>query len=156
MLRTGQPIKLCFKQSPNRVRQPTFKRHHTGGGRNLLSLAPLYTVRYERRVRGKIRRARVKFSGLLNAFFFILMFGFQAMLDSNWSESRQQVIHLQEDPQCVEVFPTFLKYFYTGTIWLGQTNVVAILVLADKYNILVQSSQFVYANQMKLVLYVKF
>lgn len=61
------------------------------------------------------------------------------MLDSKWSDSQQEVIELQEVPQCIEVFPVFLQYFYTGVITLEQTNIMPILVLADKYNVKVHN-----------------
>lgn len=64
------------------------------------------------------------------------------MLNSMWSESQQQVVELQEDPQCFEAFPMFLQYFYSGTVSLDQTNVMPILVLADKYNVMVLSLYF--------------
>ncbi|XP_015370898.1 PREDICTED: BTB/POZ domain-containing protein 17 [Diuraphis noxia] len=61
---------------------------------------------------------------------------FETMLmNSIWSDSHQEVIELQEVPQCIEVFPVFLQYFYTGVITLEQSNIMPMLVLADKYNV---------------------
>lgn len=61
---------------------------------------------------------------------------FQVMLmSSNWTESNESNIVLREDPQCCRVFPEFLKYLYTGRIEVNQQNVLATLVLGDKYNI---------------------
>lgn len=61
---------------------------------------------------------------------------FETMLmNSTWSDSHQEVIELQEVPQCIEVFPVFLQYFYTGVITLEQSNIMPMLVLADKYNV---------------------
>lgn len=62
------------------------------------------------------------------------------LMNSTWSDSHQEVIELQEVPQCIEVFPVFLQYFYTGVITLEQTNIMPMLVLADKYNVKVCSS----------------
>jgi len=57
------------------------------------------------------------------------------LMNSKWSESYQEVIELQELEPCIEVFPIFLQYFYTGVISLEQTNIMPMLVLADKYNV---------------------
>lgn len=57
------------------------------------------------------------------------------LMNSKWSDSRQEVIELQEAQQCIEVFPYFLRYFYTGVISLSPTNIIPLLVLADKYNV---------------------
>lgn len=66
-------------------------------------------------------------------FFYVI---FQTMLmNSKWSDSHQEVIELQEVPQCIEAFPVFLQYFYSGVITLEQTNIMPISVLADKYNV---------------------
>uniref|UniRef100_A0A1B0GLD6 BTB domain-containing protein n=2 Tax=Lutzomyia longipalpis TaxID=7200 RepID=A0A1B0GLD6_LUTLO len=41
---------------------------------------------------------------------------FQVMLmNAEWSESRESVIELKEDPSCSMVFPQFLKYLYVDT-----------------------------------------
>ncbi|VVC33018.1 BTB/POZ domain,SKP1/BTB/POZ domain,BTB/Kelch-associated [Cinara cedri] len=61
---------------------------------------------------------------------------FETMLmSSKWSDSHQEVIELQEVQQCIEIFPIFLQYFYTGVISLEQSNIMPIIVLADKYNV---------------------
>ncbi|XP_077289032.1 BTB/POZ domain-containing protein 17-like [Arctopsyche grandis] len=61
---------------------------------------------------------------------------FQVMLmNREWSEWRESAIELKETPQCSEVFPLFLRYFYTGQIRISQETVLPILSLADKYNI---------------------
>ncbi|XP_050542510.1 BTB/POZ domain-containing protein 17-like [Daktulosphaira vitifoliae] len=61
---------------------------------------------------------------------------FETMLmNTKWSDSYQEVVELQEIQQCIEVFPIFLKYFYTGVITLEQSNIMPMLVLADKYNV---------------------
>lgn len=74
-------------------------------------------------------------------FEIFITFTWQTMLmNSTWSDSHQEVIELQEVPQCIEVFPVFLQYFYTGVITLEQTNIMPMLVLADKYNVKVCSS----------------
>lgn len=56
-------------------------------------------------------------------------------MNTKWSDSDQDVIELQEVPLCVEVFPVFLQYFYTGVITLEHGNIMPMLVLADKYNV---------------------
>ena len=61
---------------------------------------------------------------------------FRVMLTSgNWSDSHKQIIYLQEDELCEEVFEQFLIYLYTGCIDLCNSSVLPILVLADKYNV---------------------
>ncbi|XP_025424314.1 BTB/POZ domain-containing protein 17-like isoform X2 [Sipha flava] len=61
---------------------------------------------------------------------------FESMLmNSKRSDSHQNVIELQEVPLCIEVFPLFLQYFYTGEITLEHNNIMPMLVLADKYNV---------------------
>lgn len=61
---------------------------------------------------------------------------FQVMLmSSNWTESNESNIVLQEEANCSKVFPEFLAYLYTGRIEVNQQNVLPLLVLADKYNI---------------------
>lgn len=57
------------------------------------------------------------------------------LMNPNWSESQENKIILQEDPECVEVFPDFLKYMYTGKIHIKHELVLPLVTLADKYNI---------------------
>lgn len=60
----------------------------------------------------------------------------KTMLTSpTWPESYKDLIVLQEDPECVEVFGDFLHYLYTGRIHMSHLTVLPILSLADKYNI---------------------
>lgn len=61
---------------------------------------------------------------------------FRTMLTSNtWPESRSNLVVLQEDPECAEVFGLFLKYLYKGQVLLNKNNVLPLLTLADKYNV---------------------
>ncbi|CAH1780313.1 unnamed protein product [Owenia fusiformis] len=59
---------------------------------------------------------------------------FRVMLtNSKWIESRRDIIPLREEEECAGVFEHFLKYMYTGSIQLTHTNVLPLLILADKY-----------------------
>ncbi|CAO1393264.1 unnamed protein product [Diamesa hyperborea] len=61
---------------------------------------------------------------------------FQVMLmNPEWSECKESVIELVEDPICCEIFPQFLKYLYTGHIRISIETAMPLLSLADKYNI---------------------
>lgn len=57
------------------------------------------------------------------------------LMNPLWSESNRDKIVLKEEPECVHVFDQFLKYLYTGQIQLTHGSVLAILMLADKYNV---------------------
>ncbi|XP_075976181.1 transport and golgi organization 10 [Anticarsia gemmatalis] len=61
---------------------------------------------------------------------------FQVMLmNREWSEWRESRIVLQETPIAADVFPHFIKYFYTGHIKISYQTVLPVLSLADKYNV---------------------
>lgn len=61
---------------------------------------------------------------------------FQVMLmNPNFTESSHNKITLQEEPACQVVFPTFLKYLYTGQVTLNHERVLPVMTLADKYNV---------------------
>lgn len=61
---------------------------------------------------------------------------FQCMLlNPQWQECKESVIHLVEDPQSCRVFPQFLKYLYTGQVRISIETAMPLLSLADKYNI---------------------
>lgn len=61
---------------------------------------------------------------------------FRVMLTNpTWLESNRPKIVLKEEPECICVFKDFLRYLYTGQIHLTHNSVLAILMLADKYNI---------------------
>ncbi|CAK9298793.1 unnamed protein product [Gordionus sp. m RMFG-2023] len=61
---------------------------------------------------------------------------FKAMLsNTNWSSCNQESIILTEDPICVTYFPMLIKYMYTSYIKFNFSNVLPILILADKYEI---------------------
>ena len=51
------------------------------------------------------------------------------------SPSCHQEVELHEDAGCVRVFPHFLRFLYTCHIVLNAENVLPVLVLADKYNV---------------------
>lgn len=63
-------------------------------------------------------------------------------MNPKWNECHESRIILQELPQCERVFHNFLEYFYTGKITINQTNVMAILSLADKYIVKVSSLSY--------------
>lgn len=56
-------------------------------------------------------------------------------MNPEWSECKESVIELVEDPICCEIFPQFLKYLYTGQIRISIETAMPLLSLADKYNI---------------------
>ncbi|XP_025421083.1 uncharacterized protein LOC112691120 [Sipha flava] len=61
---------------------------------------------------------------------------FETMLmNSKWSDSHQDVIELHEVQTCINVFPLFLQYFYTGEMLLEHSIIMPMLVLADKYDV---------------------
>lgn len=61
---------------------------------------------------------------------------FQVMLmNRNWSESKKEIVILQEEEDCSKVFPKFLKYLYTGIIKINHNLVLPLGLLADKYNV---------------------
>lgn len=61
---------------------------------------------------------------------------FQCMLmNPQWTECNKSTINLVEDNKCIEVFPQFLKYLYTGQVKISIEMALPLLELADKYNI---------------------
>lgn len=60
-------------------------------------------------------------------------------MNPEWSECRESVIELKEEPLCSEVFPQFLRYLYVGQIRISLQTVMPMLALADKYNIRVSA-----------------
>jgi len=61
---------------------------------------------------------------------------FQNMLMNINRNDPNQVVELQEIPQsCIDVFPLFLKYFYTGRMSLEKSIIMPILLLAEKYEV---------------------
>jgi hypothetical protein len=60
---------------------------------------------------------------------------FARMLNSDWIESKQSELVLQEDDECVKVFERFLKYLYSGKILINKDYVFTLFLLADKYNV---------------------
>lgn len=57
------------------------------------------------------------------------------LLNPQWQECKESVIHLVEDPRNNRVFPQFLKYLYTGQVRISIDTAMPLLSLADKYNI---------------------
>lgn len=57
------------------------------------------------------------------------------LLNPQWQECKESIIHLVEDPQSCQVFPQFLKYLYTGQVRISIETAMPLLSLADKYNI---------------------
>jgi len=52
------------------------------------------------------------------------------------NESNPKVVELQDISQsCIDVFPVFLQYFYTGDILLEKNNIMPVLLLAEKYEV---------------------
>ncbi|XP_071798854.1 BTB/POZ domain-containing protein 17-like [Asterias amurensis] len=61
---------------------------------------------------------------------------FQTMLTgSQWLDSQQQEIILEESTECVAVFGEFLRYLYCGEVTVDTRTIMPIFTLADKYNI---------------------
>lgn len=58
------------------------------------------------------------------------------LMSDSWSDHNKDRIVLQEEEECVAVFPDFLSYLYTGLIHLSHDNVLYVLMLADKYNVI--------------------
>ena len=62
---------------------------------------------------------------------------FRIMLTSDsWADHGKRTIVLQEEDECMDVFEDFLRYLYTAVIHLSHSNVLAVLMLADKYQVL--------------------
>ena len=57
------------------------------------------------------------------------------LMNPSWPEFHRASIVLKEEPQCVQVFESFLRYLYTGAIHLTHLNVLPVLMLADKYSV---------------------
>ena len=63
---------------------------------------------------------------------------FQRMFSDNWREKDKKSVSLQESSECEEVFGTFLDFLYrcnNGVKPLSEDNVVPLLTLADKYEV---------------------
>jgi len=56
------------------------------------------------------------------------------LMSSN--EQHQEIIELQNIPQlCIDVFPIFLQYFYTGDVKFEKENIMPVSLLAEKYDV---------------------
>ena len=61
---------------------------------------------------------------------------FQSMFyGGDWRERTGREIKLEETEACQDVFPTFLKYFYSGSVTVSRDSVVPLVTLADKYGV---------------------
>ena len=49
--------------------------------------------------------------------------------------SRVAELELVEEPECARVFDRFLYFMYSGNVVIGDAYVVALYILADKYNV---------------------
>ncbi|XP_070572131.1 BTB/POZ domain-containing protein 17-like [Ptychodera flava] len=60
----------------------------------------------------------------------------QTMLtSSNWGESQQCEVRLEESEECSEKFAEFLQFIYCGKVKFSIQSVLPLLFLADKYNV---------------------
>ncbi|XP_070546662.1 BTB/POZ domain-containing protein 17-like [Ptychodera flava] len=57
------------------------------------------------------------------------------LTESRWRDSKQAEVKLQETPECAAAFKGFLKFMYTGQVELNVSTAIPMLVLADKYNV---------------------
>uniref|UniRef100_A0A7E4VER3 BTB domain-containing protein n=1 Tax=Panagrellus redivivus TaxID=6233 RepID=A0A7E4VER3_PANRE len=58
---------------------------------------------------------------------------FERMLAHEWN-GKEEELTLNEDPVCIDHFETFLRFFYFNHAVLDDSNVLPLLILADKYN----------------------
>lgn len=97
-----------------------------------------------RRLSSKIKYQRQSLLILFLQFFFSRYFAhriilargsdvFDRMLSHKWDGNKKE-IELSEDPQCIDYFETFLKFFYSNHVQLNDCNTLPLLILADKYN----------------------
>lgn len=57
------------------------------------------------------------------------------LLNKEWSEAQEMRVVLQEPQYCCDHFQKFLSFFYSGKISIGVNECLAILCLAEKYNV---------------------
>lgn len=61
------------------------------------------------------------------------------MENSVGSAMHPEIVGLIENPMCVEAFPMFLQYFYTGAMTVKETKyAMPVLMLAKKYKVKVR------------------
>ncbi|XP_033127790.1 BTB/POZ domain-containing protein 17-like isoform X1 [Anneissia japonica] len=60
---------------------------------------------------------------------------FERMLSADWIDPNKGELELVEEPECVKVFPSFLRFLYGCHIVLTAENALPALMLADKYNV---------------------
>ncbi|KAI6180805.1 BTB domain-containing protein [Aphelenchoides besseyi] len=60
---------------------------------------------------------------------------FDRMLSKRWSTKHTQDLTLTEDSACSNVFDKFLRFLYCNHVLLNESNVLALLILADKYSV---------------------
>ena len=52
-----------------------------------------------------------------------------------WKEGNGDDVKLEEPQDCADVFGTFLRYFYSGSVSVTRETVIPIVTLADKYDV---------------------
>ncbi|KAI6242162.1 BTB/POZ domain-containing protein 17 [Aphelenchoides fujianensis] len=60
---------------------------------------------------------------------------FDRMLSKRWSKQGYQELELSEDAPCTDVFDNFLRFLYSNNVVLKESNVLPLLILADKYSV---------------------
>ncbi|XP_072030937.1 BTB/POZ domain-containing protein 17-like isoform X3 [Amphiura filiformis] len=60
---------------------------------------------------------------------------FERMFSSQWTDPSKPEVELVEEPECIDVFPAFLKFLYGCHIVLTHETALPVLMLADKYNV---------------------
>uniref|UniRef100_H2ZGJ1 BTB domain-containing protein n=1 Tax=Ciona savignyi TaxID=51511 RepID=H2ZGJ1_CIOSA len=69
-------------------------------------------------------------------FVLVLMSDvFRTMCSKRWDNNKVNEIELNENEQCVPVFPRFLHFLYHGTVYVNTSTALPLLMLADKYNV---------------------
>lgn len=58
---------------------------------------------------------------------------FRGLFANEWAETKKGVCELDVEPECLEVFPQFLQFFYTGKAEMDIRTFWLFFILADKY-----------------------
>ena len=80
-------------------------------------------------VGGKRYPAHKTILAALSPFFERMFYG------STWKEGNGGDVKLEELQICADVFETFLRYFYSGSVSVTRETVIPIVTLADKYDV---------------------
>ena len=80
-------------------------------------------------VGGKRYPAHKTILAALSPFFERMFYG------STWKEGNEGDVKLEELQICADVFETFLRYFYSGSVSVTRETVIPIVTLADKYDV---------------------